>query len=221
MITTIIILGIVIYSLRHFTKFAKRYSLVLTVLIGFLEIIAFSDVFIVSNLYEEKTTSESNIESTEIYALKDSASKKIHTKAYNGIFVTYGLAEDPTSYSTYKYCSEVVVGDRKVKAIRSLKARSQDVFFDDTLKDGSLSRLNVVKTTETKKKILKQPNKRILYLFFLPGSTTRDILYSLGLGTKMQTQTQYIFVVPEGSVTEIEIIELKNAIERAGGVNHE
>lgn len=204
MITTIIILGVFICLLRHLLK---PENLVGIALIGFILITLVSNAFIVPDLYEKKTTTESNTESTEIYALKDSSSKQIHAKAYTGIFVAYGIAEERTSNSTYKYCSEATVGDRKVKTIRTLKVPSQEVFFDDTLKDGEQSRLDVVTTTETTETVMKYPEKKILYAFFLPGSVLRDMFSSLE--TQTQTETQYIFVIPEGSMTDDVTIDME------------
>ena len=203
MITTIIILGVFVYLLRHLIK---PETLVEMALIGFILITLVSETVIVSGLYEKKTTTESNTESTEIYALKDSSSKQIHAKAYKGIFVAYGIADVSTSNSTYKYCSEATVGDRRVKTICTLKVPSQEVFFDDTLKDGEQSRLDVVTTTKTTKTVMKHPEKKILYAFFLPGSVYTDIFSSLK--TQTQTETQYIFVIPEGSMTDDVAIDM-------------
>lgn len=212
MITTIIIIIVIEFlikwrdSLDYDPKKEKEHkeNRPLRIFFGFCLITIVSGIFVASREYTEEDTTTSDTESKEIYALKDSASQESRITIYNGIFIISGTTSTWDGDSTYKYCVEDTVDGRKVKKITTLTADAEDVFFDDTLEDASKARLDVITTKEKKGEFLKHPENKLWYASFIPGSMMDEAVSILS--HEHYTETQYIFVVPQGSITnEIDI----------------
>lgn len=194
MITTLILMaifvGVSIILVRKFPilKEIDFSSFVITCLCFLFVIVFVSCEFICPKFYKKKCSTDT--ESQRIFSLKDTSANQIEGTF---VFATGHIESDEVV--TYKYCTEATVDGKKVKEIKSLKVDNNEIYFDESLKKDESPRLEMCKKTTYKE--LKHPEKSNIYKKFVPGYR----LFSDYIQDIKHTETKYVFVVPEGSIS--------------------
>lgn len=151
-------------------------------------IVIVSCEFICPCLYKKKYSTDT--ENQRIFSLKDTSANQV-----KGTFILATGHMESDEVVTYKYCAEATVDGKKVKEIKFLKADNNEIYFDESLKKDESPRLEIRKKTTYKE--LKHPEKSNTYKKFVPGYH----LFCNYVKECEYTETKYVFVVPEGSIS--------------------
>lgn len=118
-----------------YTEFLVN-SVVSSAIIGFV-IFVFSTMTLYDSCFDEdgRVLTKKSVDTCNIYSLSDTSEQNI-SGHYNKAFVLASGDITSSNQISYKYYSEDNVNGKKVKKINVLNTKDNDIYFNDTLKDG-------------------------------------------------------------------------------------